>query len=121
MIVCFPCYNFDQKDEGERAAEVCRGELVLYSSTHHRGEVVRLSEATEHLGNFSNQAVSAKVVGACCWQVDCFILDCYRLFNIAGLLQAKLSWLGASVGAATREELHQPGQPRAALEEYRVS
>ena len=77
MYYVFHAIILTKKDEGERATEVCRGELVLYSSTHHRGEEVRLSEATEHLGSFSNQAVSAEVVGGCCWQVDCSII--YRL------------------------------------------
>jgi len=48
-------------------ASTCSGHLTLHSSTYHRGEEVTLTSSSADLGAFSDRAVSAVVVGSCCW------------------------------------------------------
>jgi uncharacterized protein YegL len=45
----------------------CAGNLTLYDSTYHRGELLVLLDSSEDLGAFSDRAVSAAVAGSCCW------------------------------------------------------
>ena len=50
-------------------APTCNGNITFYSKTYHRGESLDLEDDLEDLDSFDNEAVSAVIVGDCCWTI----------------------------------------------------
>ena len=47
----------------------CFGNLTLYTKTYSRGENIDIQDTSLNIKDFNNKAVSATVVGSCCWLV----------------------------------------------------